>query len=59
MKNNNVSLKEWGKQFSLSQKKNAKKANNYYVVVEEFKKIRKELVLLNKNWQTKWVLIAL
>ncbi|NCO12557.1 MAG: hypothetical protein AUJ41_00420 [Candidatus Pacebacteria bacterium CG1_02_43_31] len=43
MKNNNVSLKEWGKQFSLSQKKNAKKANNYYVVVEEFKKIRKEL----------------
>ncbi|MBU0974234.1 helix-turn-helix transcriptional regulator [Patescibacteria group bacterium] len=43
MKNNNVSLNEWGKQFSLAQKKNAKKANNYYAVVEEFKKIRKEL----------------
>lgn len=43
MKNNNVSLNEWSKQFSPAQKKKAKEGNDYYAVVEEFKKIRKEL----------------
>lgn len=43
MKNNNVSLNEWSKQFSPAQKRKAKKSNDYYAVVEEFKKIRKEL----------------
>jgi len=41
MKNTNVSLNEWSKQFLPAQKKKAKKANDYYAVVEE-------LVLLSK-----------
>jgi DNA-binding XRE family transcriptional regulator len=40
---NTVSLKLWGQQFTPAQKKQAKKTNNYYAVVEEFRKTRKEL----------------
>ncbi len=49
MKNTNVSLNEWSKQFLPAQKKKAKKANDYYAVVEEFKKIRKELGLTQQD----------
>lgn len=42
-KNTAISLKQWGKQFTPKQKQKAKKANNYYPVVAEFKKTRKEL----------------
>jgi DNA-binding XRE family transcriptional regulator len=44
-----VSLKDWGKQFSLEQKAQAKKSNNYYAVVKEFKEIRKELGLTQQQ----------
>ncbi len=46
MKNKqDLSLQEWGKQFSSAQKKAAQQANNYYEVVAEFKRARKELGL--------------
>lgn len=46
MKNNkDLQLNEWSRQFSPTQKKVAKKANNYFEVVAEFKKTRQELGL--------------
>lgn len=44
-KNKDLSLKEWGEQFSKTQKSLAKKSNNYCEVIAEFKKTRKELGL--------------
>ena len=50
MKNTNqISLNQWSKQFTKAQKQKAKKANNYYAVVEEFKKTRKELGLTQQE----------
>ena len=40
---NLISLDQWGQQFSTAAKKKAKIANNYYEVVAEFKKTRKQL----------------
>jgi DNA-binding XRE family transcriptional regulator len=46
MKNKqDISLHQWGKQFSVKQKKAAAQANNYYEVVAEFKRARQELGL--------------
>lgn len=45
MKKQDISLAKWSEQFSSTQKKVAKKANNYYEVVAEFKKTRQELGL--------------
>lgn len=54
MKNTNtISLNQWSKQFTRTQKKQAKKANNYYAVVEEFKKTRKELGLTQQELANK------
>jgi len=49
MKNNTVSLNQWSKQFTPAQKQKAKKANNYYAVVEEFQKTRKKLGLTQQQ----------
>jgi len=48
-----ISLKQWGSQFTKAQKQKAKKANNYYAVVEEFKKTRKELGLTQQELANK------
>lgn len=44
-----IPLKEWNKQFTLAQKQKAKITNNYYAVVEEFKKTRKKLGLTQQQ----------
>jgi len=50
MKNNkDLQLNEWTKQFSSTQKKVAKKANNYFAVVAEFKRTRQELGLTQEE----------
>ncbi len=50
MKNNqDISLTKWSKQFTPAQKKVAKKANNYFEVVAEFKKTRQELGLTQEE----------
>jgi len=48
-KNKTVSLQEWGKQFSAAQKATAKKQNDYYQVVKEFKEMRKKLGLTQQQ----------
>ncbi len=44
-----IPLHQWSQQFTPAQKKNAQKANNYYAVVEEFKKTRKKLGLTQQQ----------
>jgi len=42
MENKNIiPLSQWSKQFTTAQKDQAKKTNNYYAVVQEFKMARK------------------
>lgn len=54
MKNKNtVSFKQWSQQFTPAQKHKAKKANDYYAVVREFKKTRKELGLTQQQLANK------
>ncbi|MEN8253338.1 MAG: helix-turn-helix transcriptional regulator [Patescibacteria group bacterium] len=48
-KNNTISLNQWGQQFTPAQKQKAKKANDYYAVVEEFKKTRRKLGLTQQQ----------
>jgi len=49
MNKKTVSLSQWSEQFTPAEKKKAKKANNYYAVVEEFQKTRKELGLTQQQ----------
>ncbi len=43
MKKNAISLEKWGEQFTPAQKQKAKQDNDYYAVVAEFQKTRKNL----------------
>lgn len=43
MKNNAISLEKWSRQFTAAQKQKAKRENDYYAVVAEFQKTRKNL----------------
>ncbi len=53
MKNKAISLNQWSKQFTPAQKQKAKLANNYYAVVAEFQKTRKNLGLTQQQLANK------
>lgn len=43
IKDHSITYEEWSKQFTPEQKEKARKAVNYYAVVAEFEKTRKDL----------------
>lgn len=53
MQNNTITPTDWGKQFTPAQKKQAKKTNDCYAVVAEFKKTRKKLGLTQQQLANK------
>lgn len=53
MKYHTIPLEEWSKQFTPAQKLEAQRAINYYAVVAEFKKTRKQLGLTQQQLSNK------